>query len=86
LGDVTENGRECYEVDLYPIDIKKKYSIVKLLIDKEKLELVSSKLIMRSGVHYIVNIDSFNSLLNASDQDFIFDIKAHKGIEVVDLR
>jgi len=86
LGDITENGRECYEVDLYPNDIKKKYSIVKLLIDKVKLELVSSKLIMKSGVHYIVNIDSFNSQANASDQDFVFDIKAHKGIEVVDLR
>ncbi len=86
LGDIRVNGRECYEVDLYPFDIKKKYSIIKLIIDKEKLELVSAQTKMKSGVDYTVKIEKFVSNATASDNDFIFDIKAHKNVEVVDLR
>ncbi len=86
LGNLDERGHKCYEVDLYPFDIKRKYSIIKLLIDIDKLELVSSKLIMKSGVNYTVKIDTFNEQAIASEKDFVFNIKAHKGIEVVDLR
>lgn len=86
LGITKESNHECYEVDLYPNDLKKKYSIVKLLIDKDNLELVLAKVIMKSGVHYIVRIDSFNNQATATDLDFTFNIKTHKGIEVVDMR
>ena len=86
LGNINENGHKCYEVDLYPFDLKRKYSIIKLLIDIDKIELVSAKLIMKSGVNYTVRIDTFNSQAIATENDFIFNIKAHKGIEVVDLR
>ena len=86
LGETTDNGRNCYEIDLYPIDLNKKYSIIKLLIDKDKLELVSAKTIMKSGVHYILKITFFNNNAAASEKDFSFDIKAHKGVEVVDMR
>jgi outer membrane lipoprotein carrier protein len=86
LGNLTEKGHNCYEVDLYPNDLKKKYSIIKLLIDIDKLELVSAKLIMKSGTNYIVQIDTFNGQATATEADFVFNIQAHKGIEVVDLR
>ncbi len=86
LGETTDDGINCYEVDLYPYDLTKKYSIIKLLISKEKLKLKSAKLIMKSGIHYIVQIDAFNGQAQAADKDFIFDIKEHKDVEVVDLR
>ncbi len=86
LGETTANNRNCFEVDLYPYDLKKKYSIIKLLIDKDKLELVSAKAIMKSGIDYTISIDTFNGKAAASEKDFNFDIKAYKGIEVVDLR
>jgi outer membrane lipoprotein carrier protein len=86
LGESTINNAACYEIDLYPFDSNKKYSIIKLLIDKEKLELVKAKVIMKSGIHYILNIQSFDSTTKVTDKDFIFDVKSHKDIEVVDLR
>jgi len=86
LGETNENNHNCYEIDLYPIDLNKKYSIIKLLIDKDKLELISAKTIMKSGVHYILKITSFNNNAVAIDKDFSFDIKTHKGVEVVDMR
>jgi outer membrane lipoprotein-sorting protein len=86
LGNLVENNRNCYEVDLYPFDLKKKYSIIKLLIDIDKLELVLARMIMKSGVDYTVKIDKFNGQASVNDTDFVFNIKSHKGIEVVDLR
>jgi outer membrane lipoprotein carrier protein len=86
LGETSANNKSCFEIDLYPNDLKKKYSIIKLLIDKEKLELVSAKAIMKSGIDYTVSIDSFNGKAVVTEKDFNFDIKAYKGIEVVDLR
>jgi outer membrane lipoprotein-sorting protein len=86
LGNIFENNRNCYEIDLYPFDIKRKYSILKLQIDTARFELVSARLVMKSGVNYTIRIDTFNSKIAAEEKEFIFNIKAHKGIEIVDLR
>lgn len=86
LGEVNYMNKTCYEIDLYPNDFKKKYSIVKLLIEKGTLELVAAKLVMKSGVNYTLDVLNFNSNVQAKESDFIFDPSAYKGIEVVDLR
>ena len=86
LGETNVKNRNCFEVDLYPIDLKKKYSIIKLIIDSEKMELVSAKLIMKSGLNYVLNITSFNNQANATEKDFIFNLANYKGVEVIDLR
>jgi outer membrane lipoprotein-sorting protein len=86
LGEITVMSRTCYEVDLYPKEIKRNYSIIKLIIDKEKLQLVIAQAKMKSGVDYTVNIENFNPNANATDSDFSFDTKVHKDVEVVDLR
>ncbi len=86
LGEITVNSRTCYEVDLYPKEIKRNYSIIKLIIDKEKLQLVIAQAKMKSGVDYTVNIENFNPNANATDSNFSFDTKDHKDVEVVDLR
>jgi outer membrane lipoprotein-sorting protein len=86
LGETTIDGIGCYEIDLYPFDSNKKYSILKLLINKEKKELVRAKVVMKSGVHYILVVQSFNGNIKAAYKDFVFDTKAYKDIEVIDLR
>jgi outer membrane lipoprotein-sorting protein len=86
LGETKVGDANCYEIDLYPSDLKKKYSIVKMIISQDKLELKTVKLIMKSGLNYILTIDSFNNNAEAKDSDFIFNTKAHAGVEVVDLR
>jgi outer membrane lipoprotein-sorting protein len=86
LGETKLKNKTCYEIDLYPMDLNKKYSIIKLLIDKEKLELVSAQAKMKSGVTYTVSVDTFNPRAVAQEKDFSFDVKAHNGVEVVDMR
>lgn len=86
LGESTLNKKNCYEIDLYPIDINKKYSIIKLLIDVDQNMLVGAKMIMKSGIHYMLYVDSFNTNVKALDSDFFFDTQTNKDVEVIDLR
>lgn len=86
LGEIVYKSRVCYEIDLFPKDLNKKYSIIKLLIDIENLELISAKLIMKSGVNYTLNILKFTANIAANEKDFNFDSSKYKGIEIIDLR
>lgn len=86
LGETTFNSKNCYEIDFYPNDLNKKYSIVKLIISKEKLNLEALKVKMKSGIDYIIKVQTFEEKKNISDSEFVFDAKAHPDVEVVDLR
>jgi outer membrane lipoprotein carrier protein len=86
LGDKEERGKQCYEVDLYPFDIQKPYSSVRLHIDKSNLELVSAKITEKSGIHITISIDKFIPDNAATDKEFVFDSKKHPGVEITDLR
>jgi outer membrane lipoprotein-sorting protein len=86
LGDKEDQGRECYEVDLYPFDIDKSYSIIRLHIDKISLELVSAMIFQKSGIHINIVVEKFLANCQTSDSDFVFDIRKHPGVEVIDLR
>lgn len=86
LGQTQWNKKSCYEVDLYPIDINKNYSIIKLLIDNDNYDLIAAKMIMKNGIHYIIYVEKITTNEKINDNEFTFDIKAHKGVEVIDLR
>lgn len=86
IGETIINKRNCFEIDLYPFDIKRKYSIIKMYIEKSSLELVTARISMKSGIQYTLQINVFNAKTTVTDKEFVFDVKAYKGIEVVDLR
>ncbi len=87
LGEKTENGKNVHEIDLFPIKSgEKNYSRVKLVIDKDNLQIVSIKTIGKDGINYTINVTKFTADQNMDDNIFIYDEKAHKGVEVIDLR
>ena len=73
-------------VVLKPIT-EKTYSKVKLLIDKEKKQLISSTIFDKNGSKYIYQIKKFESNIdNINDADFIFDPKKYPDVEINDMR
>jgi len=87
IGEKTEGGKTLYEIDLYPLKpAEKNYSRVKLLIDKDKLQLTNIKTFGKDGNNYTIAVSKFTSNDDMPDTQFIFDTKAHKGVEVNDLR
>lgn len=86
IGEKNQRGKELYELELYPIDLNAAYSILKLQFAKRTLEPVLIKYQGKDGNNYIIKIKTFKSNVPIKDDRFNFDVKKHKGVEVVDLR
>lgn len=74
-------------INLFPLNPdKKKFHTLKLVIDKEKKQIISFAVFMKDGNVFEYTINSFKSNTDIPDTVFQFNEKAHPGIEVVDLR
>jgi len=85
-GDVKIKGRTYQEIDLTPEDINKPYFKVRLEIDKVKKQIYSALVFDKNGNRYTYALRSFVPNIQVPDNTFSFDVKMHKGVEVVDLR
>ncbi len=85
-GDKKINGKVYQEIDLTPEDISKTFFKVRLLIDKVKKQIYSALIFDKNGNHYTYTLKSFTPNPVVADNTFSFDAKAHKGVDVVDLR
>ena len=83
----TFNGKKVQTINLYPIfPDKKKYHTIKLMVDKVKKQIAGVKMLMKDGSTQLYTIKTFTPNVDMKDPLFVFDTKAHPGIEVVDLR
>src|ERR1700761_398 len=85
-GEVKVGGKTYQEIDLTPEDIKKSFFKVRLHIDKAKKQIYSALIFDNNGNRYTYTLRTFTPNVPAPDNTFSFDTKAHKGVEVVDLR
>ena len=85
-GNTKVGGKVYEEIDLTPEDIKKSFFKVRLLIDKTKQQIYSALIFDKNGNRYTYTLRSFVANPQVPDNTFTFDPKAHKGVEVVDLR
>jgi outer membrane lipoprotein-sorting protein len=85
-GEKKVDGKIYQEIDLTPEDIKKTFFKVRLSIDKVRKQIYSALLFDKNGNRYTYTIKTFTPNVPVADNAFTFDPKAHKGVEVVDLR
>ena len=78
--------KEMYMIDLYPEKIAKaEYSIIRLWIDKKKMELVSVKYFGKSGIDYVVDFLEISPDIVINDKIFTFVRSRYpKDVEVID--
>jgi outer membrane lipoprotein-sorting protein len=86
IGEQVVKGRNIYEIELYPIDLKTPYSKLNLTFDKKTLEPVQIKYQGKDGNNYIILVKVFRSNVIVRDERFTFEPKKHKGIEIIDMR
>ncbi|NOU16116.1 MAG: outer membrane lipoprotein carrier protein LolA [Bacteroidales bacterium] len=86
IGEQVVRGRNIYEIELYPIDLKTPYSKLNLTFDKKTLEPVQIKYQGKDGNNYIILVKVFRSNVIVRDERFTFEPKKHKGIEIIDMR
>ncbi|NPA37074.1 MAG: outer membrane lipoprotein carrier protein LolA, partial [Chlorobi bacterium] len=81
-----ENGREYYEIDLYPENRDKPYSRIKLKIWKDDLTLYSLRQVGKDGNNYTVVVKSMKTNIPVDDSEFVFDTSKHPDVDVIDMR
>jgi outer membrane lipoprotein carrier protein len=75
-----------YEIDLFPIDLKTKYTKVRMLIQKQSFHIVNITLFLKDGTKLFLEFTNFLPSEDIPDKEFIFDSKKYPGIEVNDMR
>lgn len=85
-GDKKEGAKQLQEIELTPIDKSKSFFKVYLWIDKAAKNIYSTKIMEKSGVHYVYTLSSLNGNAGVGDDVFVFDPKKYPGVELVDLR
>src|SRR5688572_28840406 len=86
LGDKTEAGVACEEIDLVPEKKDPQFFKIKMLIVKKDKSIQSWTMFDKSGNKYKYTISKFAPNVTVADAMFTFDPKKYPGVEVIDLR
>ena len=79
-------GKTVYNIDLLPDSKQKDVSKVKLVIDKNAMFLQTALLFTNDGNQYGIDVKKFETNIDYPDNEFVFDPKKVKDIEIIDLR
>lgn len=81
-----EKNRALYEIELYPIDLKKDYTKINLKIDKDKNQIFSMKRFGKDGTDFYIEILNIKPNEEMADAMFVFDKSKYPKVEINDLR
>ncbi len=84
-GEENREGKNVHVIDLYPKDLKRSFTRIRLIISKEDLVLYSAKYFGKSKMHYTLKIINFTSQ-DIPDETFVFDTAKHPDVDIIDLR
>lgn len=86
ISESTENGTSFTIVDLYPIDLNKEYSRIRLQINTSAYQLKSATIFGKDGSNYSLIVSAFKPNQAIDNKLFIFDESKFPGVEKIDLR
>jgi outer membrane lipoprotein carrier protein len=86
IAEKVIQGKDCFEIDLYPIDLKTKYSRIKLHIEKSTSHILDVKIFQKDGMQQFIEFVNFKPNIVLADSLFTFDSKKYPGIIVNDMR
>ncbi|PIP55407.1 MAG: hypothetical protein COX07_00100 [Bacteroidetes bacterium CG23_combo_of_CG06-09_8_20_14_all_32_9] len=86
INEKFENTRALYEIELYPIDLKKDFTKITLKIDKTKMQIFSMKRFGKDGTDYYIEVVKIDTDKEMADNLFTFDKTKYPKVEVNDMR
>jgi outer membrane lipoprotein carrier protein len=84
--ELSYEGKEYYEIDLFPNDLNKSYHTIKLLISKKDNRLFSAQALGKQGDNHSVVLQDYQKKVSVTEGTFVFDPSSNPGVEVVDTR
>lgn len=86
IGDKTDGGVLCEEIDLVPDKKDAQYFKIKMMIGKKDKNIQSWTMFNKDGDRYKYSITKFNPQAKVDDTFFTFDPKKYPDVQVIDLR
>jgi outer membrane lipoprotein-sorting protein len=86
ISQSSENGTSFAIIDLYPIDLEKDYSRIRLQINTNLYQLKSATIFGKDGSNYSLTVSEFKTNLNINEKLFVFDETNYPNVEKIDLR
>ena len=86
IKETNVNKNICFEIDLYPIDLKTKYTRLRMHIIKTTYQILDIKLFLKDGNQHLLEFTNFAGDSQLDDKEFIFDPKKYPSAEVNDMR
>ncbi len=85
IKEVNKGGIKTQIVDLVPIK-GKAYFKVRLVINKAKLQIISTKIYNKNGSTYTYKVNKFTPNIKVSDAKFTFKASDFPNVEINDMR
>lgn len=80
-----DNGKNITVIDLFPLKPKEKdYSIVRIDVDVDKLQVIKAMVLAKNGTHYTYRIDKLTPDKSFDDTIFIFDKTKYPKVKVIE--
>lgn len=81
-----DGNKEIVTMELTPKDKKKKFFKIKLTVDKTNQTILNSQVFEKTGTIHNYSVTNQVPNIKFEDNQFVFDVKKHPGVEVIDLR
>ena len=85
MGKKLFHGKECMEVELYPMDLTGPYALMKLYIRHNTKKLVGVQLRHKEGILYTMVLSEITSGQKYSDEVFVFDPDQYPNTDIIEL-
>lgn len=86
VGEVEENGKTLYRIDLFPDSDEYDVTKIEVSIDKNTMMLSSATLYATDENLYTIEVKKMDTGQNFPDSDFVFDAGKYGDVEVIDFR
>jgi len=86
IGETNRGKNKVHNIDIVPTDKKKSFFKIRLVIDRQKEQIVQAVVFDKNGTLYTYDIQNFVTNVAVADTQFGFDKSKYPGVEVVDLR
>ena len=86
LADKTYQGRLVKVVELTALKSNSPFKQVKLMVDKATMDLLGWEMFDGQGGVFSYSFKNMEVAANLPADYFVFDVKKHPGVEVIDLR
>jgi len=86
MGETTQENKQLYAIDLYPKNLEKDYSRIKIKVNQENYHIHSAKIYGKDGsrINFIINQMQTNQPV--PDSTFVFDKSEYPDVEIIDMR